>query len=166
MRWKTIWYCDVRLCSRDLIIKVSRCHLHGNCCQCSFCRHYETQTFHMTKYTALLFMNEVNKLQKQFPWEHHQIQVWLERLRSENAPAASWLRILLSHIGSQVKPVLLRSHGQMTLKIRVKVKGITCDTPFGASDDLWQIWKGSIEDCRRYRRDTIFQVNAERHWKY
>ena len=28
---------------------------------------------------------------------------WLERLRSEDTPAASWLPILLSHIGSQVR---------------------------------------------------------------
>ena len=30
----------------------------------------------------------------------------LERLRSEETPAASWLPILLSHIGSQVKKLI------------------------------------------------------------
>ena len=35
-----------------------------------------------------------------------------------------------------------------------------------ASDHLWQIWKESIEDCRRCRADTSFKVKTERPWKY
>ena len=61
-----------------------------------------------------------------------------------------------------IQPVLLWSHGQMTLK----VKGIICDTSSDASDHLWQIWKESIEDCRRYRADTIFKIKAKQPWKY
>ena len=56
----------------------------------------------------------------------------LERLRSEDTPAASWLPIPLSHIGSQVK----RRQSQITnLKIRQNFKflnfeiGITRNTP-------------------------------------
>ena len=35
-----------------------------------------------------------------------------------------------------------------------------------ASDHLYQIWKESIQNCRRYRADTIFKVKAEWPWKY
>ena len=53
----------------------------------------------------------------------------LERLRSKDTPAASWLPTLLSHIGSQVKITIdlelktlqsghdFQSQGRMTLKI-------------------------------------------------
>ena len=43
---------------------------------------------------------------------------------------------------------------------------ITCDKPSGASDHLYQIWKESIQNSRRYRADTIFKVKAEWPWKY
>ena len=43
---------------------------------------------------------------------------------------------------------------------------ITCDTPFHASDHLYQIWKESIQNCRRYRADMIFKVKAKWPWKY
>ena len=39
-------------------------------------------------------------------------------------------------------------------------------TPSDASGHLWQIWKESIEDCRRYRADTIFKVKVEWPWRY
>ena len=45
-------------------------------------------------------------------------------------------------------------------------KVITCDTPSHASDHLYQIWKESIQNYRRYRADTIFKVNAEWPWKH
>ena len=54
----------------------------------------------------------------------------------------------------------------MTLTIWVKVKGITCDTLSHASDHLYQIWKESIQNCRRYRADTIFTAKAEWPWRY
>ena len=63
------------------------------------------------------------------------------------------------------KPVLLWSHGQMTLKIP-RYKGITCDTPSDASDHLYQIWKESIKNCRCYRMDTIFKAKAKWPWRY
>ena len=39
-------------------------------------------------------------------------------------------------------------------------KVITCDTPSHASDHLYQIWKESIQNCRRYRADTIFKSRS------
>ena len=33
---------------------------------------------------------------------------------------------------------------------------VTCDTPSINSDHLCQIYKESIQNCRRYRADTIF----------
>ena len=52
------------------------------------------------------------------------------------------------------------------IRSQVKItKVITCDTP-PASDHLYQIWKESIQNCRRYRADTIFNVKAELPWKY
>ena len=35
-------------------------------------------------------------------------------------------------------------------------KNVTRDTPSNVSDHLWQIYKESIQNCRRYRADTIF----------
>ena len=35
-------------------------------------------------------------------------------------------------------------------------KNVTCDPPSNDSDHLCQIWKESIQNCRRYRADTIF----------
>ena len=49
---------------------------------------------------------------------------------------------------------------------RSRSKVITCDTPSHASDHLYQIWKESVQNCRRYRADTIFKVKAEWPWKY
>ena len=49
-------------------------------------------------------------------------------------------------------------------KSRSKV--ITCDTPSHASDHLYQIWKESIQNCRRYRADTVFKVKVEWPWRY
>ena len=37
---------------------------------------------------------------------------------------------------------------------------ITCDTPSHASDHLYQIWKESIQNCKRSGADTIFKVKA------
>ena len=49
-------------------------------------------------------------------------------------------------------------------KYRSRSKVITWNTPSHASDHLYQIWKESIQNCRRYRADTIFKVKAEWHW--
>ena len=51
-------------------------------------------------------------------------------------------------------------------RYRSRSKVLTCDTPSHASDHLCQIWKESIQNCRRYRVDTIFKVKAEWPWKY
>ena len=57
----------------------------------------------------------------------------LERLRSEDTPAASWLPIPLSHIGSQVKRRQSQSYKfKKFAKISdfwILKKGITRDTP-------------------------------------
>ena len=47
----------------------------------------------------------------------------LERLRSEDTPAASWLPITLSHIGSQVKRRQSESYKFLNFETT-----ITCDT--------------------------------------
>ena len=49
-------------------------------------------------------------------------------------------------------------------RYRSRSKVITCDKPSHASDHLYQIWKESIQNCRRYRADTIFKVKAEWPW--
>ena len=51
-------------------------------------------------------------------------------------------------------------------RYRSRSKVITCDTPSYASDHLYQIWKESIQTCRRYKADTIFKVKADKPWKY
>ena len=56
--------------------------------------------------------------------------------------------------------------GQDFQRYRSRSKIITCNTPSHASDHLYQIWKESIQNCRRYRVDTIFKVKAEWPWKY
>ena len=58
-----------------------------------------------------------------------------------------------------------QNQGRMTLK-RSMSKVITCYTPSPASDHLYQIWKESIHNCRRYRANTIFKVNVEWPWRY
>ena len=47
-------------------------------------------------------------------------------------------------------------------RYRSRSKVITCDTPSHASDHLYQIWKESIQNCRRYRADTILKVRASK----
>ena len=44
---------------------------------------------------------------------------------------------------------------QWPWRYRSRSKVITCDTPYHAGDHLYQIWKESIKNCRRYRADTI-----------
>ena len=51
-------------------------------------------------------------------------------------------------------------------RYKSRSKVITCDTPSHASDHLYQIWKESIQNCRRYRADTIFKVKVEWPWRY
>ena len=51
-------------------------------------------------------------------------------------------------------------------RYRSRSKVITCDTPSHASDHLYQIWKESIQNCRRYRADTIFKAKAKWLWRY
>ena len=62
----------------------------------------------------------------------------------------------------------------MIFKVKVKLpwryrsrsKVITCDTPSHDSDHLYQMWKESIQNCRRYRADTIFKVKVVWPWRY
>ena len=51
-------------------------------------------------------------------------------------------------------------------RYRSRSKVITCDTPSHASNHLYQIWKESIQNYRRYRADRIFKFKAEWYWKY
>ena len=51
-------------------------------------------------------------------------------------------------------------------RYKSRSKVITFDTPSNASDHLYQIWKESTPDCRRYRADTIFKVKVEWPWRY
>ena len=51
-------------------------------------------------------------------------------------------------------------------RYRSRSKVMTCNTPPHASDHLYQIWKESTQNCRRYRADTIYKVKAEWPWKY
>ena len=80
----------------------------------------------------------------------------LERLRSEDTPR----RLMITHtiescwIPSQIKV-------EWPWRYRSRSKVITCDTPSHASNHLYQIWKESIQNYRRYRVDTIFKVKAE-----
>ena len=88
----------------------------------------------------------------------------LERLRSKDTPPPPHD---YPHYWVVLDPK--SKQGRMTLKIQVKVKAskvITCNTPSHASDHLYQIWKESIQNWRRYRADTIFKVRAELPWKY
>ena len=55
---------------------------------------------------------------------------------------------------------------QWPWRYRSGSKVITCDTPSHASDHLYQIWKESTQNCRRYRADTIIKVKAEWPGKY
>ena len=85
----------------------------------------------------------------------------LERLRSEDTPR----RLMITHtiescwVPNQTKV-------EWPWRYRSMSNVITCDTPSHASDHLYQIWKESIQNCRRYRADTIFKVKAEWPWKY
>ena len=47
-------------------------------------------------------------------------------------------------------------------RYRSRSKVITCDTPSQASDHLYQIWKESIQNCRRYRADRILKESRSR----
>ena len=50
-------------------------------------------------------------------------------------------------------------------RYRSRSKVITCDTPSHhahASDHLYQIWKESIQNCRRYKADMIFNEGQGR----
>ena len=80
----------------------------------------------------------------------------LERLHSEDTPAASWLPTLLSHVESQVKTRLndLEDIGQGQRSSHA--------TPSYASDHLYQIWKESIQNCRRYRADMVWYQMANK----
>ena len=85
----------------------------------------------------------------------------LERWRSEDTPAASWLPTLLRHIGSQVKKIIdlelktiLKVKVEWPWRYRSRSKVMVRDTPSHGSDHLCLIWKESIHNCRWYRADT------------
>ena len=59
-----------------------------------------------------------------------------------------------------------QNKGEWPWRYRSRSKVITCDTPSHASDHLFQIWKESIQNYRRYTVDTIFKVKTEWPWKY
>ena len=85
----------------------------------------------------------------------------LERLRSEDTPR----RLMITHT---IESCWIPSQNKVEWpwRYRSRSKVITCDTPSHASNHLYQIWKESIQNYRRYRADTIFKVKAEWPWKY
>ena len=88
-------------------------------------------------------------------------QLQLERLRSEDTPR----RLMITHT---IESCWIPSQNKVEWpwRYRSRSKVITCDTPSHASNHLYQIWKESIQNYRRYRADTIFKVKAEWPWKY
>ena len=86
----------------------------------------------------------------------------LERLRSEDTP-----RRLndYPHYWVMLDPPS-QNKVEWPWRYRSRSKVMTCNTPPHASDHLYQIWKESMQNCRRYRADTIFKVKAEWPWKY
>ena len=88
-------------------------------------------------------------------------QLELERLRSEDTPR----RLMITHT---IESCWIPSQNKVERpwRYRSRSKVITCDTPSHASNHLYQIWKESIQNYRRYRADTIFKVKAEWPWKY
>ena len=85
----------------------------------------------------------------------------LERLRSEDTPRRLMITITIE--SCWIPQVKTRSND---LEDRSRSKVMTCNTPPHASDHLYQIWKESIQNCRRYRGNTIFKVKAKWPWKY
>ena len=85
----------------------------------------------------------------------------LERLRSEDTPRS----LMITHT---IESCWIPSQNKVERpwRYRSRSKVITCDTPSHASNHLYQIWKESIQNYRRYRADTIFKVKAEWPWKY
>ena len=45
-------------------------------------------------------------------------------------------------------------------------KNVKRNTSSNDSHHLCQIWKESIQNCRRYRADTIFKAKAKWPWRY
>ena len=85
----------------------------------------------------------------------------LERLRSEDTPR----RLMITHT---IESCWIPSQNKVEWpwRYRSRSKVITCDTPSHASNHLYQIWKESIQNYKRYREDRIFKVKAEWPWKY
>ena len=85
----------------------------------------------------------------------------LERLRSEDTPC----RLMITHT---IESCWIPSQNKVEWpwRYRSRSKVITCNTPSHASNHLYQIWKESIQNYRRYKADTIFKVKAERPWNY
>ena len=85
----------------------------------------------------------------------------LERLRSEDTPR----RLMITHT---IESCWIPSQNKVKRpwRYRSRSKVITCDTPSHASNHLYQIWKESIQNYRRYRADTIFKVKPEWPRKY
>ena len=85
----------------------------------------------------------------------------LECLRSEDTPRHLMITNTIESCGIPSKNKV-----EWPWRYRSRSKVITCDTPSHASDHLYQIWNEPIQNCRRYRADTIFKVKAEWPWKY
>ena len=85
----------------------------------------------------------------------------LERLRSEDTPR----HLMITHT-SESCWIPSQNKVEWPWRYRSRSKVITCNTPSHASNHLYQTWKESIQNYRRYRADTIFKVKAEWPWKY
>ena len=100
-------------------------------------------------WSSIFFLSSLIKLEQ------------LERLRSEDTPR----RLMITHT---IESCWIPSQNKVEWpwRYRSRSKVITCDTPSHASNHLYQIWKESIQNYRRYRAYKIFKVKAEWPWKY
>ena len=78
----------------------------------------------------------------------------LERLRSEDSPRC----LMITHTIESCWIPPSQNKVEWPWRYRSRSKVMTCNTPPHASDHLYQIWKESIQNCRRYRVNTIFKV--------
>ena len=119
------------------------CNAHNRSCDEVQCKHFTCTCFVGFSYTAQIELEQ------------------LERLRSEDTPR----HLMITHtIESCWIP--RQNKVEWPWRYRSRSKVITCNTPSHASYHLYQIWKESIQNYRRYRADTNFKVKAEWPWKY